>query len=233
LGVQPSSTRAEIRRAYLLLARRHHPDHVHSDDPRDRDRAVLTMRELNEAWRVLGDQRARRAYDRRRDVEGQARRASRPAPPPAPSRDPDEPFDRAAWGLDGSASEGWASDGWRSQGSAPDDIAAPDHVAAPVATALKVMPFVVVVLFVVGIFVYSAYAGGDETVAGGAAVTVGACVLGSGDAVQVVPCTAVNDGQVVEVGPVNGRCRDDGAELLTVGDGALELCVVATLATRS
>jgi hypothetical protein len=90
----------------------------------------------------------------------------------------------------------------------------------------------VFLLFVVGVFVYSAYATGDDAPAAGAAVQVGACVLVSGDAVVTVPCSEVNDGQVVEVGPVGGRCRDDDAELLEVGDAGPELCVVPTLATR-
>jgi len=44
LGVPPSATPAEIRRAYLALARRHHPDAGGSADE---------MRRLNEAWAAL------------------------------------------------------------------------------------------------------------------------------------------------------------------------------------
>jgi hypothetical protein len=44
LGVPPSASPAEIRRAYLALARRHHPD-AGGD--------VAEMRRLNEAWAAL------------------------------------------------------------------------------------------------------------------------------------------------------------------------------------
>src|SRR3954469_21077375 len=44
LGVPPTATPEEIRRAYLALARRHHPDAGGSADE---------MRRLNEAWSAL------------------------------------------------------------------------------------------------------------------------------------------------------------------------------------
>ena len=54
LGVAPSAGDDEVRRAYRDLARRLHPDH-HGDEQR--------MRDVNEAWRVLGDATRRRRYD--------------------------------------------------------------------------------------------------------------------------------------------------------------------------
>jgi len=56
LGVSPEASDAEIRRAYLALARRFHPD----ANPGGEDR----MRAVNEAWAILGDRERRRAYDR-------------------------------------------------------------------------------------------------------------------------------------------------------------------------
>jgi hypothetical protein len=44
LGVSPDASQAEIRRAYLTLARRHHPDAGGNADD---------MRRLNEAWAAL------------------------------------------------------------------------------------------------------------------------------------------------------------------------------------
>jgi hypothetical protein len=63
LGVAPSAPVAEVRRAYLALARRHHPDRPGGDS--------ATMRAINEAWSVLGDPGSRARYDRSLD----------PAPP--------------------------------------------------------------------------------------------------------------------------------------------------------
>ena len=54
LGVRPTATHDEIHRAWLDLARRHHPD-------RGGDPAV--MQRVNDAWAVLGDPTRRRAWD--------------------------------------------------------------------------------------------------------------------------------------------------------------------------
>ena len=66
LGVASDAPADVIRRAYLTLARRHHPDFLASSgasgepggDPGER------MREINLAWQVLGDDQGRAAYDR-------------------------------------------------------------------------------------------------------------------------------------------------------------------------
>lgn len=56
LGVARSAPAAEVRRAYLALARRHHPDRPGGD--------ARTMRAVNEAWATLGDPSRRADYDR-------------------------------------------------------------------------------------------------------------------------------------------------------------------------
>lgn len=55
LGVSATASAADIRHAYLDLARRHHPDREGGDPHR--------MRLANEAWAVLGDPARRQAYD--------------------------------------------------------------------------------------------------------------------------------------------------------------------------
>lgn len=56
LGVAPEADDATVRRAYVALARRHHPDVSGGDAAR--------MRALNEAFAVLGDPVRRARYDR-------------------------------------------------------------------------------------------------------------------------------------------------------------------------
>jgi curved DNA-binding protein CbpA len=55
LGVARDAATSEVRRAYVDLARRHHPDRAGGDPAR--------MRAINEAWSVLGDPDRRHRYD--------------------------------------------------------------------------------------------------------------------------------------------------------------------------
>jgi hypothetical protein len=64
LGVPPDAEPSEIRRAYLALARRNHPDYFAGAAGGERAEAERRMRAINEAWAVLGDGARRRAYDR-------------------------------------------------------------------------------------------------------------------------------------------------------------------------
>ena len=70
LGVARDAPTDEIRRAYVALARRTHPD-VRGDDPA----AAEQMRRINLAWEMLSDADSRAAIDRR---------LSQPPPPTAP-----------------------------------------------------------------------------------------------------------------------------------------------------
>lgn len=56
LGVAPHAGHDEIRRAYRVLAQRHHPD-------ANPDATAADMAEINAAWEVLGEPERRRAYD--------------------------------------------------------------------------------------------------------------------------------------------------------------------------
>lgn len=101
LGVSSTATAADLRAAYLKLARAHHPDRF---DGSDRAVAEARMQQINEAWNVLGVAHKRREYD-----------ATRPGPSssgPANSRPgqsrgrshfapfDDDPIDRSDVDLD-------------------------------------------------------------------------------------------------------------------------------------
>ena len=64
LGVAPTAPVEDIRRAYLRLAREHHPDRHAGRPPEASAAAEERMRSVNEAWAVLGDPGRRSAYDR-------------------------------------------------------------------------------------------------------------------------------------------------------------------------
>ncbi len=66
LGVSSKATHADIRRAYHDEARRWHPDRFINAPAAESRQAETAMRSVNEAWRVLGDDARRAAYDRQR-----------------------------------------------------------------------------------------------------------------------------------------------------------------------
>lgn len=88
LGVTPSASAADIRSAYLKLARIHHPDFHNNDAARQSNERE--MQSINEAWAILGDPERRRAHDERM-------RLSQPDPvstgKPVPGRYDFVPFD--------------------------------------------------------------------------------------------------------------------------------------------
>jgi curved DNA-binding protein CbpA len=79
LGAGRDEARAEIERRYKRLARHHHPDRGGDEEE---------MKALNEAWRVLGDADARRAYDARGAPARPAYAAHRPVSSPGAKADP-------------------------------------------------------------------------------------------------------------------------------------------------
>ena len=60
LGVLPTANAADLRSAYLKLARAHHPDKFVGAE---RDKAQTRMMNINEAWNVLGVAHKRKEYD--------------------------------------------------------------------------------------------------------------------------------------------------------------------------
>jgi hypothetical protein len=79
LGAGRDAPREEIERCYKRLARRHHPDRGGDEEE---------MKSINEAWRVLGNDDARRAYDSRRARPREVYRTHAPASSPSAKADP-------------------------------------------------------------------------------------------------------------------------------------------------
>lgn len=77
LGVPPTASQNDIRKAYRKLARQHHPD-VNPGNAQ----AEATFREINEANEVLSDPEKRKTYDEAAAAYRQGRRP--PAGPPGP-----------------------------------------------------------------------------------------------------------------------------------------------------
>jgi curved DNA-binding protein CbpA len=80
LGVEPTATSDQIRRAYRRLALDLHPDR-HGGD-RDKEAA---FKEISEAHQTLSDPERRARYDRLRAQEAAAAAPPPPPPPPPPT----------------------------------------------------------------------------------------------------------------------------------------------------
>ena len=129
LGISDGAAPEEVRRAYLDLARRLHPDRWIDASAAERDEVEVRMREVNEAWRVLGNPGRRLAYDvERREASRRAR-----VSPPGPVGD----------GLSFATGDLFT-----------EDVEDPDLLTR----LIRALPWILLVGSLLGIFVFSAYA---------------------------------------------------------------------------
>jgi tetratricopeptide (TPR) repeat protein len=80
LGIEPGCDDAEVRRAYVSLAKRYHPDARRDpllEDMHDILEAIFIR--VGEAWEVLGESKSRASYEARSGIV----RRPRPSPPAA------------------------------------------------------------------------------------------------------------------------------------------------------
>lgn len=93
LGVGRSASADEIRSAYRDLVKKHHPDLFPT--PGEKARATETLRQINEAYAVLGNANRRQRYDQESVQKSQTPpRAPAAARRPRPSRAPRHPQPR-------------------------------------------------------------------------------------------------------------------------------------------
>ncbi len=198
LGVARSADHAEIRRAYHQAARRWHPDRFVDAVPSEAERAESEMRQVNEAWDVLGADESRRAYDRRLGGD-EARTAAT---------------------VDGIRTD----DGITRIDPRlldPDFVASRrhaqiDNISNRTSAILRVAPVLAVLGLLVAIFVFTAYARGDgdsattTTFPGpslGNGIEAGTCVsVIGGPSLLARPCDALADGQVIGARETDGVC---------------------------
>ncbi len=95
LGVARDAPTAEIRRAYVTLARSIHPD-VRGDDPA----ADEQMRRINLAWEMLSDDASRAAVDRRLRQPPRAAPVRRDSPTARPHEDSRRSDEEVAYDRD-------------------------------------------------------------------------------------------------------------------------------------
>jgi hypothetical protein len=195
LKVSPKATHDEIRRAYHAEARKWHPDRFNEHSPGEAEEAENSMRQVNEAWRVLRDKDLRRQYDneRNRTTPNQSR----------PGIRVDDNITRIDPRLlDPEFLES------RRQAQA-------DYIDNRRSAVLRFAPYVALTVLLVGIFIFTAYQGDSRpatiatTIPGpDIGVPANACVrvIGGPQLLQI-PCEAgIYDGRVIGAYDPGGSC---------------------------
>jgi DnaJ-class molecular chaperone len=84
LGVHSTATADEIKTAYRILVKKHHPDR-----PENRDRPTDKISAINAAYEILSDSRKRFAYDAELLFQAQQQAAAKAARRPAREKRPE------------------------------------------------------------------------------------------------------------------------------------------------
>lgn len=197
LGVGPTSTVDEIRRAYHDEARRWHPDGFAGRSISDLAEAEESMRAVNEAWRVLGDSERRALFDRLRSR----------TPRPTGGRSEGITVDDGIIRIDPRLLDPEFLAARRRQHEA--------EIATSQAVVLRSVPWLALGGLLVAIFIFTAFARSPEappatTVPGPAlGVDAGACVrIATGPSLVAVPCDggSLYDGRVIGARLEDGIC---------------------------
>lgn len=202
LGVTAMASTEEIRAAYLRLAQRLHPDRMIDASSAERTVADRRMREINEAWQVLGDPAERRRYDQERLGTSGTRATERPRPRKPPDTMP------AVVDED-------------------DDLVDVMGEMGPVKAGLfRVGPWGILLLMFGLIFVVTAYATADDEPAPTSPTSeVGSCVdVETGPVTTVVPCDGPHELRIVSRIVDGGQCPVGTEKRRLADDGYLE-CV--------
>lgn len=221
LGVGHNASLDEIRAAHRHLALMLHPDHHLASPDSERQLAERRMREVNEAWTVLSNEKHRSEYDQAirlassgTDYTGSTPSRSSSGTSDGAARSPSSDHDVKGIYDTPIGTHGDFVDGQGHHINAlffeSDDEDEP--VASPLARFASPVVVLGVLALALGIFVFTAYAGpGSKDSRGSTAAKkapVGQCVNVQADKVTVitVPCDAAADGEIVAVADRPSDC---------------------------
>lgn len=111
LGVTPIAPQAELERAYRARLALLHPDRTSCLSAAEREAAEAMMTDLQQAWALVGDERARARYDGERRSEDGAQAAQARAQPQAQAQSEPQTTQGAQARPDGGRQAAWGGEG--------------------------------------------------------------------------------------------------------------------------
>jgi hypothetical protein len=212
LGVAPDASHDDIKRAYLDLALKHHPDRQVDGGLGSRERTEWRMQEVNAAWEVLRSPGRRASYDA--ELRGVRPVWQQGSTPRAPRTTP-----------------------VRMAGDGPVRPPAGFEVPTSAAPFLRMGPVLLIIAVLGGIFVFTAYAAQRSSDSDQPAQRVemrtlfaeGSCVVigsagGRATPVPVADCSTGGARRVVRVVDL-GRPCPAGSEAFEVAADKQRLCL--------
>jgi len=217
LGVKPSATTKEIRKAYLRRARALHPDRQLDRSQSDARRAEEAMQVVNVAWNVLSDPKKKAEYDKRLGGSSSKPTQTRPQQRPNQPRTASTNAQRNAPQQRAKTTSGSAASTNRAQAESAGSIWA----SVPVLVVLGVIIGVIVVVF----FVNDDVTDNRPVIQADTQLIPGDCFVLVGNTPREIECSTGNAvGQVTEVGPEPGNCPDSGQLPLRDPESDFYLC---------
>lgn len=193
--MERGASSGRVREAYRELAWRLHPDRQESLTPAERSLAERRMREVNEAWGVLGDPDRRADYDRALLEAGAAAASAAPRShrPPRPTKSPRVAVD------DGPDSWAGGRGGWETLGD--DEL---DAAPAPHRWVFQYGIPGLILGILLAIVVFTGAFGMRSPATDDGATTTSDCVLGN----TLVSCDDPHDGAIVGLPTAEGECPE-------------------------
>lgn len=179
LGINPEADHETIRHAWVAAARMNHPDALGDATDEERRKAELKMRAINEAWRVLGSEKLKIAYDEELHQTKET------------------PVE---------VDETWSDDWFDVDASDPPGFEVGNAV---VATVLRALPWLVIGAIGVGIFVFSAFATNSRPERRQSPVSEKECVVVREDRTlrESARCDAMGARQVTKTFPMDADAQ--------------------------
>lgn len=192
LGIKPTSSNQEIRKAYLRRARALHPDRQLGRDPEDARKAEQAMRQVNVAWGVLSDPKKKQEYDTGLNPRSASTTQRETTVPKAAQR----PRTSVA-GHSRRAGDGRSIDDEEGDGSV---------------SVWASIPVLLLLGLALGILIVTAFANNDPVdnrpvIETSTNLDVGDCFTLVANSPRERSCSSGSaDGQVIEIGPDAGNC---------------------------